>query len=509
MDLQALLKPHKPDILDCISNLSSDEVFTPPAIVTEMLDGLPKHLWGDPHTTFLDPCCKSGVFLREISKRLMNGLVDIIPDEEKRREHIFRKMIYGIAITELTSLVSRRTLYYSKKASGEDSVVKFDESSGNIFYQRGSHTYVHGKCKYCRLPENSLDRGEGRENYAYWFIHAISSEVFNVKFDVIIGNPPYQLQDAGESTGASPIYQLFVEQAKKLSPKYISMIIPSRWFAGGKGLDEFRKEMLEDRRISHLVDYHDAADCFPGVEIKGGVCYFLWNSSHDGPCEVTPVFAGERLSSTKRDLSEFDVLVRFNHQATVLRRIVSKNEVSMETIISTQKPFGLRTNFKDFKAAQFKGAVKVYARDAQGWLERNKIVSNLAWVDKWKVILSRSFNGGYKFPHQIINRPIVAEPGSVCTETYIVLGVFEDQKQAINLAGYVRTKFFRFAVSFRKVSQDNPKDRFKYVPKLDFRRAWTDKDLYKRYEITDEEAKFIDTLVKDIDSTAEETFDAE
>lgn len=498
MILNNIFQLHKPDILDCISHLSSDEVFTPPAIVNEMLNALPEHLWLNPSNKFLDPSCKSGVFLREIAKRLFQGLSKEIPDEGKRREHIFKNMLYGISITELTSLVSRRSLYYTKDPAQSGSVVSFNNSSGNIFYQRAQHVYEKGKCKYCKLPENSLDRGDHLENYAYWFIHALSSEVFNVKFDVIIGNPPYQLQDAGESTGASPIYQLFVDQAKKLQPKYISMIIPSRWFAGGKGLDEFRKDMLEDKRISHLVDYHDAADCFPGVEIKGGVCYFLWNANHHGPCEITPVFSGKKMEPALRDLDEFDVLIRHHEQANVLRKILDKNEQSLETTISTQKPFGLRTNFKDYKENQFKGSIMLYARDAQGWIGRNIITQNSQWIDKWKVIISRSFNGGYKFPHQIINKPIVAGPGTACTETYIILGVFDNEEQAQNLATYAKTKFFRFAVSFRKVSQDNPKDRFKYVPKLDFSRKWTDKVLYKRYDITAEEQIFINSLVRDI-----------
>ena len=277
------------------------------------------------------------------------------------------------------------------------------------------------------------------------------------------------------------------------------MIIPSRWFAGGKGLDEFRREMLEDKRISHLVDYHDAADCFPGVEIKGGICYFLWNSNHNGPCKITPVFSGKQLEPAFRNLAEFDVLIRHHEQAAVLRKILDKKEESLESTISTQKPFGLRTNFTEFKDKEFKGSILLYARGAKGWISRTLITQNTQWIDKWKVIISRSFNGGYKFPHQIINKPIVAGPGSVCTETYIILGIFDDKSSADNLATYARTKFFRFAVSFRKVSQDNPKDRFKYVPKLDFTRKWTDKLLFKRYDINLEEQNFIDTLVREID----------
>lgn len=491
---------YNPDILDCLANLSSDEVFTPPMVAEDMLNQLPKHLWLNPNTKFLDPCSKSGVFLREIAKRLMKGLKDEIPDEKKRRKHIFTNMLHGLAITELTALISRRTLYYSKDASSSISVSDFKDSSGNIYFMRGEHVYDKGKCKYCRLSKNAFERGDSFENYAYTFIHNQSvEEIFNVKFDVIIGNPPYQFQDAGDSTGAYPIYQIFVEQAKQLKPKYLSMIIPSRWFAGGKGLDQFRKDMLSDRRISHLVDYSDAADCFPGVEIKGGVCYFLWNSNYDGDCEVSSILpGGKKLEPEKRAIDKFDVLVRYNQQVKVLEKVLEKKEESLETMISKQKPFDFRTNFTDFEDRPFNGSIKIYARQAVGYISRSKVKKNQSWIDKYKVLLSRSYNGGYNFPHQIINKPVIAKRGSVCTETYIILGLFDKQQHAENLASFVRTKFFRFMVSMRKVSQDNPVDRFKFVPKIDFTVPWNDSTLYKRYNISIEEQSFVDTIVKEM-----------
>ncbi len=496
--LEKLINSYKPDILDCLSHLSSDEVFTPPLIVNEILDSLPAHLWLNPNARFLDPCTKSGVFLREIAKRLLIGLQDEIPDESMRREHIFTNMLYGISITELTSLVARRTLYYTKNPASTESVANFSNKEGNIYYQRTVHDYEKGKCKYCGLPENSLDRGENRENYAYAFIHGIGERIFNMKFDVIVGNPPYQLQDAGESTGYSPIYQLFVEQAIKLNPSYLSMIIPSRWFSGGKGLDSFRENMLNDRRISHLVDYHDAADCFPGVEIKGGVCYFLWNSAYNGKCNITSVLSGTRLPSSKRYLDEFQKFVRLNDQVEVLRKVAKQQEETIEKYVSSQKPFGFRTNFKDFQETKFDGAVKIYAKDKIGWLARNKVAQNVEWIDKWKVLISRSYNGGYKYPHQIINKPIVAEPGSICTETYIILRICNDQKEAELFAKYVKSKFFRFLVWCLKVSQDNPKDRFSFVPNLELNQEWDDKKLYRKYDLTDSEIEFIENNIREI-----------
>lgn len=493
---------YNPDVLSCLANLSSDEVFTPPKLANEILDLLPKEIWRDKNATFLDPVSKSGVFLREIAKRLLEGLEDQIPDKQKRIDHIFDKQIFGIGITELTALLSRRSLYCSKNPNRTEklkySVTEvFDNEQGNIFFDKTNHDWQNGRCAFCGASQSEYEREEGLETHAYQFIHnKLNDKIKNMKFDVIIGNPPYQLSDGGFGTSAAPIYQLFVEQAKKMNPRFLTMIIPSRWFAGGKGLDDFRSTMLTDKRIRHITDYHDAADCFPGVEIKGGVCFFLWDRDNPGICVVQPVLGGKLLQETKRNLDDYDVFIRFNELDTIVKKVLKAGEHRASSIISSRKPFGFSTSYTGFSQSKADGSIKIYAQGKEGWIQKSKILQNKDWINKEKVFLSKAYNGGYTFPHQIINKPFIPVNPSCCTETYLVCGPFESRKASDNFVTYAKTKFFRALVFARKITQDNTKDRFDFVPMQDFSEAWTDEKLYKKYKLTKEEIEFVESMIR-------------
>ena len=493
---------YNPDVLSCLANLSNDEVFTPPNLVNDILDLLPAELWSNPNAKFLDPVSKSGVFLREMAKRLMKGLETQIPDKQERINHIFSKQLYGIAITDLTALLSRRSVYCSKTANGKYSICEsFDNEQGNILHKRMKHTWQNGKCTYCGASQEVYDREDALETYAYNFIHTDKPEkIYNMKFDVIVGNPPYQLNDGGGmGTSATPIYQIFIQQAKKLNPKYLSMIIPSRWFAGGKGLDGFRSEMLNDNRISKLIDYFDSNECFPGVDISGGVCYFLWEKDYNGDCEVISVQKQKR-SILKRPLLEknSDSFIRFNEAISIIRKIASKGEKLIIEQISSRKPFGIISSVKP-KESHFKDCVEIYSYPKNGYIDKKQIIQNENWIDEYKVYIAKAYGERGAFPYRVLGQPFLGEKNTCCSETYLLLGPYSSKKRAENVISYINTKFFRFLVLFKKNTQNAAKGVYQFVPLQNFDESWTDDKLYKKYGLTEDEIAFIDSMIRPMD----------
>ena len=499
---------YNPDVLSCIANLSNDEVFTPPELANRIIDMLPQELFENPDTTFLDPCCKSGVFLREIAKRLIKGLERQMPDLEKRIAHIFSKQLYGIAITELTSLLARRSVYCSKFPSSPFSAYQFPENQpqGNIIYQRIQHTWQNGKCIYCGASQSEYDRDQELETYAYQFIHNLDvKKLFNMKFDVIIGNPPYQLSDGGgmktesASGSAIPLYHKFVQQAQKLNPRYLCMIIPSRWFSGGRGLDDFRERMLSSNSLVKLVDYTDSRDCFPGVDIAGGVCYFLWQKDYEGPCNVCNIYQGKRMNSL-RYLNEFSVFIRHSQSIDVIHKVLSRDEMTMNEIVYSSKPFGFRS-FESGRQTKQSNDIELLGSKGITFVSRNEVQTNADLIYKWKVVMSKASaehagQTDQEGRKRIVSKVEVLGPGQICTETYLLLSTFNTEEEAINLKEYVKTRFFRFLLSTILLTQNIAKDKFQFVPFQDFSKPWTDEELYAKYGLTEEEIAFIESMIR-------------
>lgn len=493
-------KVYNPDVLSCLANLSNDEVFTPPNVVNQMLDMLPQELFQSPDTTFLDPACKTGVFLREIAKRLNEGLKDQIPDLQQRIDHIFQKQLFGIAITELTSLLSRRGVYCSKYPNSDYSVSRFKDAQGNIRFKRTEHKWKDGKCVYCGASQAQYARGDELETHAYEWIHTtIPEEIFKMKFDVIIGNPPYQLSDGGNGASAKPIYNLFVEQSKKLQPSFLVMITPSRWFNGGKGLDSFREAMLGDRHITHLVDYQNAKDCFPGISIGGGVSYFLWERDKEADCTITNIVNGSS-NTMIRPLNQYPVFVRYNESIAIIDKVKKLKEDSIVKVISSRNPFGLPTNERgDDK--KYVDSISLYSSKGLSYIQRSLIKQGSELIDKFKIMISRvtsehagepDKDGAYK----VIAKIQLLKPDEVCTDSYIVACPSDNIDFTTNCFNYLKTKLVRFLILQSLSSINLSRDRYEFVPIQDFSKPWTDEELYAKYDLTQEEIDFIESMIK-------------
>ncbi len=530
-----------PDVLTCIANLSNDEVFTPPELANQMLDLVAEgwadandgaNIWADSSVTFLDPATKTGVFLREITKRLIEGLADEIPDLQKRVDHILTKQVFGIGITELTAMLARRSLYCSKHARRTDQnphsvASSFDTDEGNIWFERTEHTWTGGKkkelrddktgktthiwvgrrCKFCGAGESTMGRGDDLESHAYAFIHTDDiktriTELFgaDMQFDVIIGNPPYQMTGGAGGSSDSSIYQLFVEQAQRLQPRFLNMVIPARWMAGGRGLDEFRNEMLASGHIREMVDFQDSNDAFPGVQIKGGSCYFRWDRDHQGYCDVTYNASGITSRQRQRNLAEFDVFIRDERSLSILRKVLRFDDASVADMISGDTPFGLASNFAGHHGTPKDTDIELHlisgGKRKVAYMPRTSIGKNQDAIDVWKVFVPKAYGAGDSFPHQILGREIVAAPGSVCTQSYLIVQPFHTRDSADSFASYYQCRLFRFLVWTRKITQDAMRRVYTWVPQQTWDRTWTDEELYAKYKLTKKEIAFIESMIR-------------
>ena len=461
------------DIFDYIPPQRTNQIFTPRRVVKMMVDLLEERdpeIFKNKETTFIDLYAKSGLYLTEIAKRLFEGLREAIHDEDERIRWILERQLYGCAPSNIIYNMVKNYVY-----AGFSEV-----DNGNLLELDMTEAAKEGRVKQV------LAERFGKE----------------MKFDVIIGNPPYQLSDGGDETntersrgGAIPLYNSFVAESKAMNPKYISLIIPSRWYSGGRGLDSFRSEMLTDERIAYLSDFPTATDIFPNVEIKGGVCYFLWDKDHKGDCTVTNI-RGKKKSMMVRPLLEknSDVFIRFNEAISIYRKVDIGN-APFSSLISSQKPFGLRTFVKGNQIKQGNDIV-LFENGGVSFIDKRFVTQNQNWISKFKVLITRAYGAGDEFPHQIINQPIIAEPGSCCTETYVVVGPFDDFTTSVNVVSYMKTRFFRFLVMLRKHTQQAASVVYNFVPLQDFSKPWSDEELYKKYELNDEEIAFIESMIR-------------
>ena len=506
---------YSPDILNCLANLSSDEVFTSPELANRMLDLLPQELFCSSKTRFLDPCSKSGVFLREITKRLLVGLEKQIPDLQQRIDHIMSKQVFGIACTDITAEMSRRTLYCTKQANGEYSVTTaFHDVQGNLKYERCHHTWnAQGRCEHCGASQSEYLRAETRETYAYPFIHKSIKEIFkkDMQFDVIIGNPPYQMSDGGDAAGdaAMPIYNKFINQSKKVNPRYLIMIVPSKWMVGGRGLQSFRQEMMNDDRIKVLVDYENSFDCFPGVHIDGGICYFLWDKEYHGKTLYTfrPT-DGDAITIQRKLSSEgSEIVIRDYRREAIIKKVSGKRMFT--EMVSARKPFGIGTdlfncpeNYVEYKLSEkpFVNSVKIYgvkgkkggAKRVEGFVYRPAIMKGLELIDKHKLYISKAYSTDAIIPPELIK----GAPNDLATETFLVIGPFSNQEERDNCLTYTSTNFFRVLLFWGRGTMQVSRDVFRFVPIQDFSHPWTDEMLYKKYNLDKDEIAFIESMIR-------------
>lgn len=557
------------DILETITNVGNDEVFTPRKTVDMMLNCLPEEVWHNPNYKWFNPATKNGVFEREIAIRLDKGLEDIIPNIEQRKKHILQNMIYSLGQTKFTSNVARRTVYYCSDANRKCDGLKapdghyvngyaigngtwFNNKEGNIKTPNTNHTFVDDKdrimsesnigderkkykCKYCGISGASKynDKNQ-RETYAYEFIHVdqlnlqsyLQNRFFGgdktMKFDIIIGNPPYQLSDGGAQASAKPIYNLFIEQAKFLNPKYLCMIIPSRWMIGGKGLDDFRENMINDKRFRELHDFINPKTCFPNNDIKGGVCYFLWDKDYDGMCNIYTYTSNEVRKSIRYLKEEgIDIFIRDEILINIMKKVMACSEDTFDSIVSARKPYGLEAetmlSASKYGLPEFSTEKIADGYEILGLGEKMKrvwkylplnypIPKKSPCLFKFKVFIAEAYGCGAI--GEIPSTPVLSTPRQLSTETFLEIGPFDTRLEAENVIKYIKTKFFRALVGIQKQTQHTTQKVYRFVPILDFSSNksidWSqpisniDKQLFSKYKLSNEEIEFIEKHIQEM-----------
>lgn len=320
-----------------------------------------------------------------------------------------------------------------------------------------------------------------------------------MKFDVVIGNPPYQESDGGAGVSATPVYNKFIEAAKELKPEIMDLIIPAKWYSGGKGLDHFRENMLNDSKISVLVDYTNSLDVFPGVDVAGGICYFLRDEKHEGDCEFTNYHNGIK-TTAKRKLNEFSTFIRYPIAANIVKKVASLKEDTLNNFVSSRKPFGLATSERPMET----GDVILRYNGGTGPYDSANIKTGKQMIEQWKVIISRLTaehagqpNKDGKF--KVLSTMEILPPKYICSETYLVAGAFDTQIEVQNYMSYLKTKFLRFLLLQIAITQQVSKATFSFAPVQDFSKKWTDEELYKKYKFNDEEIEFIEKIIKEME----------
>ena len=346
---------------------------------------------------------------------------------------------------------------------------------------------------------------EVRDGRRFWK----ANDKDHMTFNAIVGNPPYQVMDGGGAGySALPVYQDFVNISRVINPQFMSLIIPARWYAGGKGLDNFRDTMLQDRRINLLFDFTESKDCFPSADIAGGICYFLWNRKYKGKCIVTSVSNNER-NSNLRDLGEFSTFIRQSEAISIVHKIIDETIITLDNIVYSRKPFGLDNNFVG-KQKPYDHCITVYGSQGISYADKDVVSQNTELIDNWKVIASKASAQGGRADkdgkRKVIPKIEVLTPNVVCTESYLLLSSFSNEDSANNLCKYVKSKFFRFLLSLKVITQNISKDCFRFVPLQDFTSNsdidWSrsigeiDAQLYEKYGLERDEIDFIERMIK-------------